>query len=118
MKAIRVPNLLLITIVSISSSLLGWGFAGKPLHAQTDLEVPIDDQARYLQNLSSPSVDDWKLTPLSIQDSKADEYQLGFDNVEFNVVEQHSHEWRNTSYNHNSAVTFNVHQFVEEDLEQ
>ncbi len=118
MKAIRIPKLFLIAMFGLFSSLLSWGVVNKPLLAQAELEVPIDDQARYLQNLSSPSAEDWKLNPFSIQGSNSDEYQLGFESVEFKVVEQRSHEWRNTSYNHNSAVTFNVHQFVEEDINQ
>ena len=115
-SSIRKP--FFIATISLVSSLAYAGFSGELLLAQTELEVPIDDQARYLQNLSSPSVEDWKLTPLSIQETNSDEYQLGFDSVEYHVVEQQSHEWRNTTYNHNSAVTFNVHQFVEEDIAQ
>jgi len=109
-------KLFLIATISLIGSLASAGFSGKLLLAQTESEIPIDDQARYLQNLNSPSAEDWKLTPLKIQELNANEYQLGFENVEYHVVEQHSHEWRNTTYNHNSAVTFNVHQFVEEEV--
>ncbi len=113
-----IRKIFLIATISLVSSLASAGFSGKLLLAQTESEIPIDDQARYLQNLSSPAAKEFKLTPLNIQDAKSNEYQLGFEDVEYIVVEQHSHEWRNTSYNHNSAVTFNLHQFVEEDIAQ
>lgn len=113
MKLIKISNLFLVAIVSI----LNLGFIGKALLAQTELEVPIDDQARYLQNLRSPSREDWKVTQLSIQEADP-EYQLQFQSSEYQITEQHSPDWRNTAYNHNYEVTFDVYQFVEEDIAQ
>jgi hypothetical protein len=113
-------------VYAIAVSILGFSLLTDTLNAQTKLlaesltqntfreteQLPLDDQARYLQGLETPSASQWNFT--SNDRAITDIYQLSNSQPEITITEQKAPEWGNTGDDANYSVLVDVYQFTEE----
>lgn len=104
----------------IAVSTLGFSLLTETLKAQNTistqkpLEIPIDDQARYLRGLETRSASQWSFPSPNEQAALADTYQLSLSESEVKITEQKIPEWRNTGDDPNYSVLLDVERFIEE----
>jgi hypothetical protein len=106
----------------IAVSTLGFNLLTETLNAQTKIstqntqdpiEIPIEDQARYLRGLETPSASQWSF-PTNNQADISDAYQLSLSEPEIEITERKVPEWRNTGDDPNYSVLLDVNRFIEE----
>lgn len=108
------------TVIYLTAmSTLGFSLLIEELNAQTQvpiqerLDIPIDDQARYLGGLESRSASQWGF----VSDNRAEiaeSYQLQVSDSEVKITEQKPPEWRNTGDDPNYSVLVDIYEFTEE----
>ncbi len=82
--------------------------------AQEDFALPIDDQARHLQNLENRSAEQWNFS--SSNPPNLESYNFRASSQDIRLVEQKPNEWDNTGDSRNSSVLVDVYDFTPEDL--
>lgn len=87
-------------------------FTQNTVQVQNSVEIPLNDQARYLRGLENRSANQWTFTSNN-QATIADFYQLTNSEPEIEITEQKAPEWRNTGDDANYSVLVNVYQFTE-----
>lgn len=107
----------IVYLVAVST--LGFSLITETINAQTridtkdPIEIPLDDQARYLRGLETRSANQW-LFPTDNQAAMADTYQISQGNPEITIKEQKIPEWRNTGDDPNYSVLLDIEQFLEQ----
>jgi hypothetical protein len=110
----------IVYLIAVSS--LGFSLLTETLNAQTKIspqnslnnrEIPLNDQARYLRGLETPSASQWSFTTNN-QAEVSDAYQLSLSKPEIEIREQKVPEWRNTGDDPNYSVLVDVNRFIEE----
>lgn len=83
------------------------------ISTQDPLEIPIDDQARYLRGLETRSANQWSFS-VDNKAAMADTYQFSLREPEIKITEQKIPEWRNTGDDPNYSVLVDIEQIIEE----
>jgi hypothetical protein len=106
----------IVYLIAVSS--LGFSLLTETLNAQTKispqntLEIPLNDQARYLRGLETPSASQWSFTT-NDRSRVSDAYQLSLSKPEVEIKEQKIPEWRNTGDDPNYSVLVDFDRFME-----
>lgn len=111
-------------IYSIAIAALGFSLLAEKLNAQTtmkvttqdSLDLAIDDQARYLQDLESRSASQWSFSTDNTAET-LENYELSTSRSDVRLTEQKPPEWRNTGHAPNYSVLVDVYDFTEETTE-
>ena len=107
-------------IYLIAISTLGFNLLTEELNAQNtntqSVDIAIDDQARYLQNLKSRSISQWAFGTQDRTENLAN-YSLDSSQSDIKITEQKVSEWGNTGEPPNYSVVVDVYEFDAEDID-
>lgn len=106
------PNL--NSLLAIAVVLPLFNFVPFIAQAQTDSAIPIDDQAKYLQNLEIRSAQQWDFVDANAE-SEVD-YSASASDVRFR--DDRETQWDNTGDRRKSSFLIDVYDFSEDDTSQ